>query len=275
MKKIFLPLLLLAGIAVILNACKKEETDTETQSAVDNSICEGEFSRVMPTVNSIAIDEEGVHRLAWDENGNAVTSTCPAIIINPADTLDGFPVTLKLDYGSGCLDSTDNKTRKGVMEATFSAPFDQVGCVITINLVNYYVDNIQYEGTLTVTRNAQNSFTSSVANGKCTSPSWTLTWESTKTLTQSEGMSTITDPSDDVFIMTGSASGVNREGRAYSVNVTKQLTKRQTCAWIESGTIDLTPEGLATRTVDFGQLNQCDNQATLTINGNTFSFTLK
>ena len=274
MKKILLPLLVLAGFAVILNACKKEETDTETQSAVDNSICEGEFSRIMPTVNSIAIDEDGVHRLAWDENGNMLASTCPAIVIDPLDTLDGFPVTLTLDYGAGCLDSTDNKTRKGKMQATFSQPFNQVGCVITITLVDYYVDNIKYEGTVTVTRNAANSFTTAVADGKCTNPNWTLTWESTKTLTQSEGTTTI-NPSDDVFIMTGSANGVNRNGVAYTVNITKQLTKRQTCSWIESGTIDLTPEGLATRTVDFGTLGTCDNQATLTINGNSFAFTLK
>ena len=274
MKKIFLPLLFLAGIAVALNACKKEETDTETQSAVDNSICEGEFSRIMPTVNSIAIDETGVHKLGGNGNGNSAASTCPAIFIDPTDTLDGFPVTLTLDYGAGCLDSSDNKTRKGKIEATFSQPFDQVGCVITINLVNYYVDNIQYEGTLTVTRNASHSFTTTVADGKCSNPSWTLTWESTRTLTQTEGTTTLT-PTDDVFIMTGNASGVNREGRAYTVNITKQLTKRQICAWIESGTIDLTPEGLATRTVDFGSLGQCDDQATLTINGNSFAFTLK
>lgn len=274
MKKILAPLLFLAGVAIVLHACKKEETDTETQSAVDNSICEGEFSRIMPTVNSIAIDETGVHKLGGSGSGHSVTSTCPAIVINPADTLDGFPVTLTLDYGAGCLDSTDNKTRKGKLEATFSQPFDQVGCVITITLVDYYVDNIHYEGTVTVTRNAAHSFTTTVANGKCSNPSWTLTWESTRTLTQSEGTSTIS-PTDDVFIMTGNASGVNREGRAYTVNITKQLTKRQTCAWIESGTIELTPEGLATRTVDFGSLGQCDNQATLTINGNSFDFTLK
>jgi hypothetical protein len=275
MKKIFLPFLLLAGVAVVLNSCKKEEADTETQSAVDNSICEGEFSRIMPTVNSVAIDDEGVHRVAWDANGNAVASTCPSISIDPADTLDGFPVTLVLDYGTaGCQDTSDSKVRKGKIQATFSQPFDQVGCVITINLIDYYVDNIHYEGTVTVTRNAQHSFTTTVSNGKCTNPNWTLTWASTKTLTQSEGTGTIL-PNDDVFIMTGSANGVNREGRAYEVNITKQLTKRQTCPWIEAGTVDLTPEGLATRTVDFGTLGQCDNQATLTINGNTFSFTLK
>jgi hypothetical protein len=55
------------------------------------------------------------------------------------------------------------------------------------------------------------------------------------------------------------------------VNVTVPVEKRASCTWITKGRIDLTPEGLATRTVDYGD-GTCDDKATLTINGNTFQF---
>jgi hypothetical protein len=271
MKRLFLPLLLLGALSLTLNSCKKEETDTETQSAVDNSICEGEFTRVMPTVNSFAISEGGVHRQGF-QGLVRPASSCPVIsVINP----NQFPNTkLIIDYGTvGCVDTSDGKTRKGKIEATFSESWDSTGTVVTINLVDYYVNNIKYEGTVTITRNSMYSYTIDVANGKCSNPNWVLTWESTRTFTQTGGTNTPLDPADDVFEASGSANGVNRDGKAYTVNITKNLVKRQVCSWIESGTVELTPEGLATRTVDFGD-GTCDNKATLTINGNTFSFTM-
>lgn len=269
MKKILFPLLLVSAVSIALFSCKKEETDTETQSAVDNSICEGEFMRLTPTVNSIAISEAGVHRLGWP--GSSVTSSsCPVITVTNPNQYPGAMLTV--DYGTGCVDSTDGKTRRGSITATFSAPWDSVGCVITINLNNYYVNNIHYEGTVTVTRNSQYSYTTAVQNGKCTTTNWVLTWASTRTITQTAGTST-TNASDDIYTISGNANGVNRNNLAYTVNITQDLVKEQACSWISKGVIELTPDGMATRTVDFGD-GTCDNKATLTINGNTYTFTM-
>jgi hypothetical protein len=41
-----------------------------------------------------------------------------------------------------------------------------------------------------------------------------------------------------------------------------------------SGTVDVTPDGFKTRTVDFGN-GACDDDATYTVNGQTISFKLK
>ena len=70
------------------------------------------------------------------------------------------------------------------------------------------------------------------------------------------------------------ANGVNRNGKAYDIKITKPLIKRFGCSYIESGIVELTPEGLSTRTIDYGD-GTCDNKAKLTINGNSFDFTLK
>ena len=116
-------------------------------------------------------------------------------------------------------------------------------------------------------------YRNNIIGGKCIASSWNLEWACTRTLTQTSGMgdSLLTN---DVFQFTGSAVGKNREGKNYTVNVTVPVVKAMSCPWIQSGRIDLTPEGKATRTVDYGAAGVCDDQATLTINGNTFAFTM-
>ncbi|MCX6296309.1 MAG: hypothetical protein NTX97_09610 [Bacteroidetes bacterium] len=273
MKRIlFSSLLLVSAVAAItLNSCKKEKPDTETQSAIDNSVCEGEFTGRMGVINGFAIKEQGV---------KSVMSASPLIEIDPADTLNGFPVTMTLNYGTvGIVDSIDGKTRMGKVQATFDRSWDAMGAVVTVKLINYYVKNpgassfVQYAcDSMMIIHNSLYSFTNNIIGGKCIGSGWNLEWACTRTLTQTAGTGDL-NPYNDVFSFTGSATGKNRDGKNYTVNVVTPVVKRVSCSWIESGRIDLIPEGLATRTVDYGT-GVCDNQATLTINGNTFAFTM-
>jgi len=263
-----------ATAALTLNSCKKEEPDTETQSAIDNSVCEGEFTTRMGVINSFAIKEQGVKGMM------SVSSSQPTVIINPADTLDGFPVTMILDYGTvGITDSLDGKTRKGQIKCIFTESWDTVGANIIVKLIDYYVKNsgtanfVQYDcDSMMIVRNATYSYSHNIIGGKCIAPSWNLLWSCNRTMTQVAGTGNL-NPYDDVFEFTGNATGKNRAGKNYVVNVTVPVEKKSICNWITKGRIDLTPEGLATRMVDYGT-GTCDNQATLTINGNTFQFTM-
>lgn len=272
MKKICYSLLLTALAAGVstFNSCKKPEVDTETVSTTDNALCESEFSRVFPEVNAIAIDHEGVQRLYPSNN---LQSTCPVDSIDPADTLDGFPVTLYLNYGSTGCTGPDGKVRKGTIKATFFNSWDNPTDTVQIDLVNYFVNGIHYEGSVRIVK-TPGSYSQTVTNGKCTKSDWTILWAGTRTLTWVAGQSTITDPSDDVFEMTGDANGTNREGKTFTVNVTSPLVRSRACAWITKGTMEITPEGKDTRIVDYGN-GACDNKATLSINGNTFQFLLQ
>jgi hypothetical protein len=122
--------LTLTAIAVVVYSCKRDEIDTETLSATDNSLCEAEFTRIFPEVNSLAINEEGVQR-----NGipPIFQSLCPRDSVDPADTLDGFPVTLYMDYGTGCA-GTDGKVRKGMIRAVFYQSWDNPVDTVIISL---------------------------------------------------------------------------------------------------------------------------------------------
>ena len=188
MKRILLvSILSVSAIALTFNSCKKTEPDTETQSAVDNSVCEGEFTSRMPVVHGFAIKENGVKQMLDSRAG-----TCPSIYINPLDTLNGFPVTMVLDYGTtGCVDSIDGKIRKGQISATFSKSWDTAGAMVTVKLLNYYVKNsatanfVQYAcDSIVIIRNSLASFTNNVIGGKCIAASWNLEWACSRTFTQ-------------------------------------------------------------------------------------------
>jgi len=252
------------ALIITINSCKKEEPDTESQSAVDNSICESEFSRISTLIADKGIKEEGIK----------LPGGCPNVYIDYNDSVDGFPITLHIDYQTGCIDD-DGKTRKGMINATFSTGWDSLAKkpTITFDFIGYSVNGVNFDCTsMTVTRDAINKTTTKVVDGICSTANWSNKWSTTRTMTIYY-MNTPLDPSDDEYDFTGSSNGVNRNGKAYTVNITIPIHKKASCSWIDKGRLDLTPAGMATRTIDYGD-GKCNNDATLTINGNVFTFKL-
>src|SRR5687767_6755178 len=110
-------LFLAAAAFVMLPSCQKEEPDTETTSATDNAICEAEFSRIMPDVNGIAINEEGIERLL-----PGVASACYTLSWSgdTAMSIPGVTGHMYIDFGtSGTCQSPDGKYRMGMIEVIF------------------------------------------------------------------------------------------------------------------------------------------------------------
>ena len=268
MKLFFLSAAFVFAASTIYVSCKKDDVaDTETTSATDNSLCEGEFLRVLPTVNKIAIDEPGVHRVPGN---NSVTATCPNVYVT---TPNLFPLTMVLDYGTGCTDPVDGKVRAGRINVTFDRSWDTSGCTMTMVLDSFYVGTIHFEGTCVVTRTA-NQFHQVITDGKCskagTTP-WEILWNTDETITWTTGSSNSQGP--QIIEVSGSNNGTDRNGKTFTATVTSPIIRDMSCTWITQGTVVLTPEGKADRTIDYGT-GTCDNRGTITIGGNTFEFTM-
>jgi len=77
----------------------------------------------------------------------------------------------------------------------------------------------------------------------------------------------------DVWRIEGNSSGVTREGLAWTASYPSALVKKNSCKWVSSGSILVTPQGLAPRTINFGE-GTCDNKATLTIEDKTYQIEL-
>jgi hypothetical protein len=281
--RVFIFVLLLAfGLVVAVNSCKKEEPDTDTQSSTDNSVCEGEFSRIFPHVNGIAVGDSGVQKGIYIPTPD---NNCPDYYIDSADIADGFPVTMWLYFGTDtdgdgnydipCV-STDGKSRRGVIEAVFNSSWKYPPATVTMTLQNYFVKDIkgeiQYKGTVAITKNSPTTFTQVIQNGECVTADWTIKWNCNRTMNILVGDTA--NLNDDISTISGSADGVDRLGRAFNVDITSPLTRKMGCTYIVSGTQTIKIDGKKDRTVDYGD-GTCDNRATLTIDGNVFEFILR
>lgn len=268
-----------AALTVIISASiiactKKEEAqvDIETQTSVDNSIAEQAFVEIVPVVNQIGINEPGINKT----DTNAVNFSCAKYVIT-GDTANfpaGGAVTITIDYGeSGCMDN-DGRVRKGKVIAVFNNKWNVDGATANITLENYSVGNINYTGSMLLTRNSSTSLSYAVSNAKCTDGTFTISYECSKTIEKIQGASTDSIWIDDVYKFTGTSAGVNRNGKKFTTKIVEPLIKKNSCKWIDTGVIEVTPEGLATRSFNFGN-GTCDDKATVTINGNTYNFVLK
>jgi len=110
-------------------------------------------------------------------------------------------------------------------------------------------------------------------NMKVTRPDGTWrTWNSQRTreMIQGYGDSLYVN---DIYKVNGTANSTNNSGDVFSAVIT-DLIRDNSCYWITSGTIAITPSSGIVRTIDFGN-GSCDDLATVTKNGNTVSFHLR
>lgn len=285
-KNITLSVVFALSSLFLLNSCTKEdkEVDNETQSAVDNAVCEQQFMAITPVVNEKGINEAGIKKIAascgtWTILG-AISGTNTANVAT--DTIvdaNGFyqngPVTFEIDYGTttGCLSFDSVSTRYGVIRITTAKRWNSYNNPVTIDLLNYKINNINYSAQIIINRLDSVTVTMQVNNGHCTNGTWNIDYTGTKVIKQIAGYSTKNNEADDVISIDGNSSGKNREGRNFTTDITSPLIKKSTCKFFTSGTVDVTPDGFKTRIIDFGS-GECDNQATYTVNGQTISFNL-
>ena len=195
---------------------------------------------------------------------------CPTVTVDP-DWLT-YPRTITIDFGDGCT-GPDGRTRKGKIIVDVTDNIINADARRTATFDGFYIDEIKVEGSRTWTNeryDAQGNITLSrtVENGRITyTDGTTVTWESNGKLTQTAGGQTPLNFWDNVFEITGTANGVNREGLAFQVNIEEALVKDKICPWLVSGVLTLTVYNVDV-SVDYGNGN-CDRKAILTLPNGT------
>lgn len=273
MRKKTLLTLITASIGVCfmgLTSCKKKTVDTNTQVATDHTLCEDELMRMLPTVNSIAIKSEG-------EGVKRVTGThYPQITVTDTTKSPGWPRTLTINYGPGVRDSSDGKTRAGIITVSFTNYWHDVGTTATVSYSGYLVNNVNYiatGGDIQLYRNSDTTFTETVGGIICKASDWTISYSSSRVFRWIQGVGD-TIPGDSKYMITGTGSGMDRNQVKYTMSITSPLIWSNSCGYIVSGDADIIPAGLADRIIDYGS-GGCDNQANVTIDGNSYSLTLQ
>ena len=291
---------LVLSMAVAITSCRKKDNpapeDSDTSGASDNSLAE----RTADDVTNMAAEASEDGGLSSYKYGDDNIFTACATVVKDT-TLKTITVTFN---GTQCL---DGHTRSGVITFDYSGStngakyYRNPGFKCVVSSSSYVVDgnavsisktimNTTAVGFNPATTNLTWSVNSSVSIVKSNG---TLSWTSTKNKTLLNTSDTNVYHGQAIHIswhlarvgITGNASGTSANGDSFTANVTSQLVRDFTCSpnsahpghhpFID-GKMDFTPGSKATRYFDFGYPNggQCDDLATVTINGKPHVITL-
>jgi hypothetical protein len=279
----------IAVVGIVFTSCRKEkdkkDDDIETASSRDNALAEGTYNDAgniadEASTGSVASYFVPNNNTAEEVSGEtrSMMSVCATVT---RDTI-AVPHTITVDFGStNCL-CGDGRYRRGMINISYTGRYRDSASTHTITFTNYYVNDNKVSGTKTVVNNGHNSaghltFTITVNGQIDKATGGTVTWISHRTREWVVGENTL-PWSDDVYLITGTASGTSSSSSSgtstsFTVTITSPLRKEIGCRNFVSGKFDLTPSGKATRHVDFGN-GACDNEATVTINGNVYTISL-
>ncbi|HET6246028.1 MAG: hypothetical protein H0V01_10180 [Bacteroidetes bacterium] len=251
-------------------SCEKEKTDTEVETAKDHAVVEMNFISIFSTIHSLGIQENGFKKT------EAIKNIC-ASIESFGDTLNfpnSGPIRVDIDYGnSGCTGS-DSRPIRGKLMVTFNDKWSKQGAITNVELEQYFVNGINLNAAIIITNTGNNTYRFSVTNAKCTASTWSVKYNSSLEIKQSEGAGTKSIISDDVFEITGSADGISRINKTYVSNIAFPVILRSSCKWLESGICEITPQDAGKRSLNYGHGN-CDNEAVISINGDIYQIELK
>lgn len=271
-----LPILALA--AVLVTGCRREEEDTDTNAASDNALAEATFSDVANITDEAGRTGDLTNYRVGDLEGTL--SACATITFDSLISTDND--TLVIDFGTTNCTGSDGRNRRGKVVVIYNGRFRDVGHTHTVTFDNYFVNDNQVLGTKTVTNLGPNAAGHTVydidVNGQIVlaNGGGTITWTSQRQREWVAGENTAIW-SDDLYSITGSASGTSASGNSYTMNITSPLIRNMALGCrrhFTQGTFQLTPANRPMRTVDFGS-GACDNVATVTINNNTYTIQLR
>lgn len=272
-------LIILASIGIFAFSCSKDNNDsgTYTSAGKDEAIAEYLFSDIFSQTDLATNQlEDGLFGPGMSKS---VDAGCATITIAPYDTIS-WPKTVIIDFGDTNCQGVDNKYRRGRIQAGLTGRYRDSLTVITITPEDFYVNDYRVDGQKTVTNlghvtEGHMTFDVVISDAVITFPGgkW-FSYNSHRTRVWVEGE--VTDwpvVADDVYELTGSSDGTTYENVNFHSEITSPLRIERDCRWIVSGRIDLTPQGLATRTLDYGD-GYCDSDVTLTIGGKTYQIKL-
>jgi hypothetical protein len=279
-------------------SCKKEtsRSGTDDQEEIQASQVSGEsdaeaegifsslFDDAMGANNDVGVSGSGVFFGRTDTLTPVVR--CFYVSINQTNN-NTLPVRIVVDFGTTGCPGPDGHVRRGKVITDYTARLTYPGAVATTEFDGYYVDNIKVEGRHVITNIGtivplSRKFRLEVINGKLTKANGDYTeWNSTRTITQIEGLGTPDLPIDDIFKVEGTSRGRSLRGNllvSWESTITEPLIRRVTCRWIVKGrikTVRVNTPGNSPwiAVLDFGD-GACNDQATITINGRTIQITL-
>ena len=255
-----------ALIALIGFVSCTDETDTSL-ILDETSFAENVFAQLTADVDEVVlvtVSESGRFG-GWHFGGYGPKGCVTRTVETPEDA--DYPKTITLNFGDSC--ESHGIVKSGTIIITLTGPPREEGSQRIVTFEDFYVNGNQVSGTRTHTYLGNRSWSMILENGMIiTEDGNVIIRESSRTRECIEGCDTW-EPWDDVFQITGYASGETSDGLEYYKEIVEPLIKKWDCPWIVSGIIETTIGDVVVSTLDFGD-GTCDNLAIRTDeNGDT------
>lgn len=237
---------------------------TEFQTSVDYSFASSEFSAIRSLVDLEAMKDTAIWKTgSFKINGIYCPTATATVTITGSNT-----ATLEIDFGNG-TNCIDGRVRSGTLQCQFNGKWSQEGSQVTITPTNYTVNSFPVLFTQTITNNGTNNdgnpnWDVVVTGASIVTTTGTISWTSDRNTEWTAGDDTPTDATDNEYMVTGSANGTTRTQLNFTATITEPLHVKSNCGNIVSGIIEIKPDTLQLRSLDYGE-GVCDNIATLSI----------
>lgn len=272
MKKIIIILLLLLLPILWLNSCKNKYTEVDYNPNVSSS---KDYIRaedaILEIVNSFF---KGIHDTLVINNSYGYIDACD---------VSYFPAENSMTFGYGDMNRfcQDNKFRRGLFNVTFSGQVFLEGVTANIITDSLFVDDFLIEAAMEIQNLGINDNNlpeyslkvisslimlpdTTKKNGVNLSTDFQMVW--------AEGSLTPPIHEDDIYLISGTASGVSSDGFEFSVDVKEPLTDYLDCFWISQGIDQITVPSaeFPTGDIDYIMEDGCYNQFYFYFNDNLF-----
>ena len=269
----------------IAQSCTKE--DEEGLSSKDVSLAQDEAftDALFEEVDNMVSDELfllDASGYTTDSKKSLTDEVCYTVTVDHPDSTF-FPKVITLDYGDGCqvVFNGDTIVRKGQINIEVTGRWFVKGSQHIISFNNFYLNGVKIEGTKTRTNLGYNAkrnqeLETKLTNGRIIfNDSLIITREASHVREMIRSLNSL----NDTIKVTGTASGINVLGQAYTREIIEPLVMVH-CAqyrwrWIiADGKVELTNSETGNLTIDYSG-SGCDGEVTISKEGESKNYSFK
>lgn len=284
MNKTFHITCLIVALAALIIACNKNDGEADSLNAAYNDAAsQTAYNDIVSIGDESVIDDDLTSFKLNDVE--KISAPCA----NISRDSSAVPWTTTIDFGSvNCL-CNDGKDRRGkivVSHPPISMARDS-GAVFHYEFVDYYINDNKLLGFVTVTDSGTNTtgdqhfYIDAIGGLELANGQGSIVWEGHQRKYYDEGYNTPNTRLDDKIRIFGSSSGTTQTGESFTSAIGWFTPLRQRFSvncrkHFFAGTVTVSSPGKPDKIINYGETTPevCDDVATVTVNGNTYTIDL-
>ncbi len=273
-------LVLAALMTAVLLACGEENLTVNQSDASEIVESEADMDAIFEDIDDISsislesTDSNSGGRVAEGDLDD--DRICEGVFSYEGTREEG---TVTLDFGDGCIDAKGN-VRKGKITIAHTGSYFFPGSITVVTFIDYSINDIAVEGVRTIENISSDdrdtlTFSVMLEGGKVT---WTDGSFASREVDHIRVWERALNPINDRILVSGNASGTTRRGVTYASAIAEDLVFVRNCRRSRRAGLPVDGVNVITTTnkvitLDFGD-GECDNEVTITVNGEDEDLTL-